>query len=152
MKSKCELVLEKYFELDKNKRVPFKLFLHLIMCKDCRKKIFMLSKAQKIVQKPLNVVAPVTDSVIENVLENYEVQNKLKINKNPISLVQWIFSGSAMIIMILFTIFLVDRLNSKELLMSYALMIAIAVTIYCVSFIWCNLDFFVKKLDVKLIK
>ena len=66
---KCSQMMEKYLELDKNTRLPVSVTTHLLFCKECRSKILLLSKAQKLTSQILKISSPVTDQSIINVLD-----------------------------------------------------------------------------------
>ncbi len=149
---KCESILEQYLDLDKNQKVPFSLTMHLLFCKSCRQKIKLLSKAQKIIKEPIELATPITDSVIQSVLQKIDEKQNIKIRKNPVNILQWVIAGILMLSMIAFSLEQVNKINSRDMVLSYVLMIAFAVIAYCASFVCCNLDFFVKKLNIKLVK
>ena len=79
---KCSQMMEKYLELDKNTRLPVSVTTHLLFCKECRSKILLLSKAQKLTSQILKISSPVTDQSIINVLEALPEDKIQKIRKN----------------------------------------------------------------------
>ena len=79
---KCSQMMEKYLELDKNTRLPVSVTTHLLFCKECRSKILLLSKAQKLSSQILKISSPVTDQSIINVLEALPEDKIQKIRKN----------------------------------------------------------------------
>ena len=149
---KCSQMMEKYLELDKNTRLPVSVTTHLLFCKECRSKILLLSKAQKLTSQILKISSPVTDQSIINVLEALPEDKIQKSRKNPINLTLWIIAGILMIALFIFPVFFTNKFYGETFSVSYALMISICVIIYCSTFVCCNMDFFVKKLNVKLVK
>lgn len=149
---KCSQIMEKYLELDKNTRLPLSVTAHLLFCKECRTKILLLSRAQKITAQPIQISSPITDKSIMNVLEMLPQDKIQKIRKNPVNLTLWIIAGILMIALFIFPVFFTNKFYGETISVSYALMISICVIIYCSTFVCCNMDFFVKKLNVKLVK
>ena len=117
---KCESIMNRYLELDKNEKVPFALTHHFLTCKHCQKNVRLLSQAEKIAPAPLTVKAPVTDSLIENIMKNLPEEAKSKA-RNPISVTKWIIAGIIMLIMMFVTILYANRFNNRDLLIAYAL-------------------------------
>ena len=64
----CEEIMNSYLLLDKDEKVPLKIFLHLFFCRKCRHQIKMLSYAEKQIAAPLNIQTPITDDSIKNVM------------------------------------------------------------------------------------
>ena len=47
MKAKCRHIMEKFYNVDKNRLLPVNISLHLMTCAECRKRVRMLTKAEK---------------------------------------------------------------------------------------------------------
>ena len=65
----CEEFMNRYLELDKNERIPFRLSMHLFFCRKCHRQIKMLAAAEKAAASPLKLQVPLTDASIKNVME-----------------------------------------------------------------------------------
>ena len=62
-------ILNDFFELDKNQRIPLALTFRLLFSKKCRNLVRLLTKAEKLASKPVAVQVPVTDESITAVLQ-----------------------------------------------------------------------------------
>ena len=143
---KCEEFMNRYLELDKNERIPFRLSMHLFFCRKCHRQIKMLAAAEKAAASPLKLQVPLTDASIENVMERIEPGAYRRMIEKPISIRNWIISGIAMITLLFVPILITNRMHSRDLSIAYAVLIAFCVTVYCCVFVFGNIDFFIKKI------
>lgn len=143
---KCASTINEYLSLDRNSRVPLHITMHLLNCKDCRRRIKLLAMADKAASAPLNVQVPVTDTAIENVMRTLKPELPEKSLINPVPMHNWIFFGILMILcMLVFAVFTKETENDA-LEVAYCLVFAACVIVYCALFVICNIDFFVKRM------
>ena len=90
---KCNKIIEKYLQLDKNQRLPLAITLHILSCKSCKNKIRMMSLAEESIKEPISIAVPITDNSIEQIMQKISPESYNKITKNPISMTNWIISG-----------------------------------------------------------
>lgn len=144
MKKNCEFYMDKYLELDKGQLLPLSLTLHLFTCRNCRKEIRALSKAEKASGKPLSVTVPANDPDITKAMQKIDPSyNPQKIH---VPLFQWIIAG-IVLILALFLLAIKTSPEGHSLNAIYYLFSAGAITVYCMLFVAANLDFFVKKIN-----
>jgi len=137
--------MDRYLELDKGERVPIDVTLHLLFCKKCRRDVSLMSRAEKLLSRPLKIPVPLTDTTIENILRTIDPQFSDISLKNPISMRNWIISG---VLMILFMfVFIFSRNISRNLDVAISLVFAGCVITYILTFVFSNIDFFVKKIS-----
>jgi hypothetical protein len=140
--------MDSFFELDKNQVIPLKLTVHLLLCKKCRKSVRLMTIADHVAKKTLEVHTPVTDASLLAIMQKIDPSfTQLKSDTIPhMSLVKWIIAGVILISTILsYGIFGLSslRLFQAPLYIFFAVIIAV----YCALFIGCNLDFFIKKIE-----
>ena len=143
----CDNAMSEYLMLDKNQHLPFRLTFHLLKCSECRRKIKMLSEAEKHIASPLKIPCPVTDETIKNVMMSVDPAAYEKFKARPVGLSHWIISGIVMIFMLVLSIYSTSEMQSPSLVLIYGLMTAFCVTLYCTVFVMSNVDFFVKKIS-----
>ena len=143
----CNQVMEEYLGLDKGERVPLKITLHFLTCKNCRNQARLLRRAERSsVPDPCRQTA-LNDAAILAVMNKIAAKSGGK--KNPISLSKWIIGGAAMVaLFIVFSLFAKPGSNHPLTVYTY-IELAALITAYCALFIRSNLDFFVKKIDTK---
>lgn len=135
--------------LDKNQMVPLNISLHLLFCNKCRQTIKMLKIAEKEIAEPLSMVSPVTDESIQKIMESVSEDVYKKIQKKSISFGSWIVTGLIMLFLLIVSIYTISLTNSRTLSIIYALLIAFCVTGYSATFVFGNIDVFVKKISGK---
>lgn len=143
---KCEQIIEKYLQLDKNQRLPASITLHLLSCKNCRNKIRMLSLAEEKIKEPVQLIT-VQFSTIESVIQKISPETYSAISKKPISLVNWIINGILVILFLGFSVIFATKFNSSSLTFVYTITSVAAIVTYCLAFVISNIDFFVKKIS-----
>ena len=137
-------ILNDFFELDKNQRIPLALTFRLLFSKKCRNLVRLLTKAEKLASKPVAVQVPVT-AVLQKLSPEFEAA----CSRSPFPLSRWIFAGVAMIgLMITFGI-LTKSSSSQTVVLPFYFLFATVVTSYCALFIGCNMDFFVKQIETR---
>ncbi|MGN0740214.1 MAG: hypothetical protein ACI4LX_08610 [Treponema sp.] len=143
----CNKVMDIYLGLDKGERVPFSATMHLLTCRKCRRQVRMLKSAENLARKPLEVPVPIDDESILSVMS--KIDPNYNSSKNPISISMWIIAGITMILFML--IFGLSRFHnvSEIIMISFYIIFAVAVTVYCSMFIGTNMDFFVKIMKTK---
>jgi len=146
-KKKCQKTMDDFFSLDKNERLPFIDSIHLLTCRECRTKVRLLTKAQKIIGKPLSMPLPLSDAGLNAVIENKSPE-WLK-NLKPVSMFNWVFSGLLMIVLFVCSGFFIEKIQNDFYMTIFYLIVGGVVSVYGAAFIGANLDFFIKKIDTK---
>lgn len=143
MNEKCENQMNTFLMLDKNQRLPLGLTLHLLKCPECRNQVRLMTMAERIAAKPLKVSVPVSAESIKEMVHGLNL-NWIK----PVSMTKWVVGGILMIIfMLFFSIFVrMFGFSNENLQLAFYLVFAGFVTIYCMSFVGANMDFFIKKI------
>lgn len=147
-KDKCKEIMDQFLMLDKNQKLPLKITLHLLACKECRTQIRLCSLAEKAASKPLNTNLPLDNTTLVSIMSkidaNYsEAPEQIK----HVSLAHWIIIGIVMLVAMLFYGIQTVSLNSTIMVVPFYLCFAGIVCVYCALFVGSNLDFFVKLFD-----
>ena len=130
---KCESIMERFLQLDKNERLPLSMTLHLLKCKKCRTQVHYLTLAEKYASKPLQ------NKSLKEILENMSAK--------PVSLTKWIIWGILMIfLMITFGIFL-NKIDRTSFAIIFNVMFGVMVTVYCALFVGTNIEYFIKTMS-----
>lgn len=144
---KCNKIIERYLQLDKNQRLPLSITLHILSCKSCKNKIRMMSLAEESIKEPISIEVPITDNSIEQIMQKISPESYNKITKNPISMTNWIISGIITILLLCASVIFASKFNSSTLTFIYTLISGTAIITYCCAFVISNIDFFVKKIS-----
>lgn len=144
---KCNKIIERYLQLDKNQRLPLSITLHILSCKSCKNKIRMMSLAEEAIKEPISIEVPITDNSIEQIMQKISPETYNKITKNPISMTNWIISGIITILLLCASVIFASKFNSSTLTFIYTLISGTAIITYCCAFVISNIDFFVKKIS-----
>lgn len=149
MKSKevCEKIMDSYIALDRGEVVPFKVWIHLLFCSQCRTEVRFLSLADKACSKPLTIERKTHESLSTSIMMSIQKdpESAMLFKPKEVSLKKWILSGLIMLFAMLFFGLNVYSQNTQIALPVY-LVFAIFITGYCALFVGSNLDFFIKKL------
>lgn len=137
--------MDLYLGLDKGERIPFKVTIHLLFCRKCRRDIKLMAQAEKLLSSPLKIPVPLTDTTIENILRTIDPKFSNIQLKNPISMRNWIIGGTLMILFMF--VFVFSRNISRDLDVAISLVFAGCVIAYILMFVFSNIDFFVKKIN-----
>ena len=135
---KCNKIIERYLQLDKNQRLPLSITLHILSCKSCKNKIRMMSLAEESIKEPISITVPIT---------KISPESYNKITKNPISMTNWIISGIITILLLCASVIFASKFNSSTLTFIYTLISGTAIITYCCAFVISNIDFFIKKIS-----
>lgn len=128
---KCEKIMDEFLSLDKYERIPLRITLHLLTCRECRSQVHYLTLAEKYASSPIR------PHQIKDMLETIEAK--------PVSMTKWIVSGILMILlMVIFGIFL-NKIDRTGFAIIFNIMFGVLVTVYCALFVGTNMDFFLKK-------
>lgn len=144
---KCNKIIERYLQLDKNQRLPLSITLHILSCKSCKNKIRMMSLAEEAIKEPISIEIPITDNSIEQIMQKISPESYNKITKNPISMTNWIISGIITILLLCASVIFASKFNSSTLTFIYTLISGTAIITYCCAFVISNIDFFIKKIS-----
>jgi hypothetical protein len=144
---KCNKIIERYLQLDKNQRLPLAITLHILSCKSCKNKIRMMSLAEESIKEPISIAVPITDNSIEQIMQKISPESYNKITKNPISMTNWIISGIITILLLCASVIFASKFNSSALTFIYTLISGTAIITYCCAFVISNIDFFIKKIS-----
>lgn len=143
---KCEQIIEKYLQLDKNQRLSTSITLHLLTCKECRNKIRMLSLAEEKIKEPV-IYNTIQYDTIESVMQKISPETYSSVTKKPVSMTKWIVSGIIAIFFLCISVIFAAKFNNSILTLLYTLTSGIAIVTYCFAFVISNIDFFVKKIS-----
>jgi hypothetical protein len=142
---KCEQVMDSFFSLDRDERLPLRDSVHLLFCKECRTKVRYLSKAQKLSAQPLSQRESLSKAGLNAVFDN-KTPEWMK-NLKPVSMFRWVLSGIIMIVFFVFSGLFLEKTQNDFYMTWFYLILGAAITAYGAAFIGANLDFFVKKID-----
>lgn len=148
--SKCDKIMDDFLLLDKNQKIPFKITLHLLACKECRTQVRLCSLAEKASAKPLKATLPLDNEELLAIMA--KINQKTDENSEKIkhvSLAHWIIIGIIMLVAMLFYGIQTVSLNTTVMVVPFYLCFAGIVCVYCALFVGSNLDFFVKLFDTK---
>lgn len=143
---KCEKVMNSFFELDKGERLELVDSIHLLFCKDCRTKVRLLTKSEKLAEKTLNLPVFNSGKSLAQLIKETRPQ-WLKIK--PVSMTRWILGGSFMLLFFIFSGHFLNKTQNQTYLIWFYLIFSVFVSSYCAAFIGTNMDFFIKKIDTK---
>lgn len=129
----CEKRMNEFMMLDKNERIPVKVTLHLLKCRECRTQVHYLTLAEKYAGEALK-----RKSLLER-LENMDVK--------PVSMGKWIVWGILMLVMMVISGLFLNESDSKSLAIIFNLLFGLLITAYCAIFVATNMDFFIKKIN-----
>lgn len=138
--------MDKYLMLDKGEMLPLSLIIHLLTCRECRRQIRLLSKAQKLAGKPLKITVSTSDRTITEAMQAIDINYDS--SKVHVPLFQWIAAGVLMIAAFFFFALFTET-QTHQVNAIYYLLFAGSITAYCLLFVGTNLDFFIKKIDIK---
>ncbi len=148
MKKNCDDYITEYLMLDKNQKIPFKLAFHLLSCKECRKMVKALTKAEKIAARPLKIKTPVNSEEITQIVRQIDPSYKPKNQK--INFINWIVAGIILIASMILTNVLTKGISASFLSFMVIMIFALLLVFYFFGFIYSNIEFFVKKIGTKL--
>lgn len=146
--TECNKIMDKYLMLDKGERVPLEVTLHLITCRECRRQVKILKKAERVAKVPLEIPVDMEDFSIAAVMAQIDPDFNPSA-KNPISIAKWIFGGISMILFMLTFRFSNYFDANKTVMISFYVLFALCVTAYCAMFVGSNMDYFVKLIGTK---
>jgi hypothetical protein len=146
-------MMDVFFALDKRERLPLRLTVHLLFCKECRTAVRLCTLAEKAAARPLFQDGEIADvaAIMEKVRAVYPIVG----NDHPfISLRRWIVLGVVMILAMIFVSFLTlggsaPGSNALALQFSSYIVFGGMIAVYCAFFVGSNMDFFVKQAHLK---
>ncbi len=157
---KCKDAIDRYIALDNNEAVPFSVTIHLLGCRQCRKIVRAMTSAANLYSKTM------TSQDSDNILTQKTMEKvnilvpdlmKIQAEKNSlpeVSFLPWIIIGIIMILgfaTIPFTSLgqWAVAIFKVNFIIPFTLVFATFVSVYCALFVGRNLDFFIKKFDLK---
>lgn len=147
--NKCENIMDKFYSLDKGEHLPFSASGHLLCCKECRTKVRLLTKAEKIIKRPLREIQTFDSDEIAQIIRNTTPgwMDKVK----PVSFTKWAVCGLLMTVFFIFSGHYIGLVHDdyETYQFWFYLIFALSVSAYCSAFVAANMDFFVKKIDTK---
>ena len=151
MKKTCDDVMDKFLMKDKNELLPLSVILHIIGCKECRTMVRRMTLAEKNARGALVKAVPHDNPTLDAVMQKVSALELSSGRKpKPVSLGGWIVSGILMIIaMMFFGFYTTPSTASSLLIITFYLLFALAIVVYCIAFVTSNLDFFVKKISLR---
>ncbi len=142
----CHKVMDTFFSLDKNQRLPLRVTAHLLVCKKCHTQVRLCTMAEQVCAESLRQPLPAGSDIAAGIMSRIAEHDELS-NAKPLTMRRWIFSGVAMIIALLAFCLSTTAATDPRLLVSFYLLFGGIVTAYCALFIGSNLDFFIKKIE-----
>jgi hypothetical protein len=141
-------MMDAFFALDKRERLPLRVTLHLLACKQCRTAVRLCTLAERAAAAPLFADGEVgdIDSVMEGIRAYAASQGRGREPRQFISLGRWILVGVAMILAMMCVGFVNLENNADTLQMSSYMVFGSMIAVYCAFFVGSNLDFFVKQI------
>lgn len=161
----CEKAFDRYLSLDRNERVPLGVTFHLLACSSCRTSVRRLTRAERMLSRPLVVrtapssffapasavsIEPSVEALMSRILSEDHVFAPLCPSEPRISLYRWVIVGLALVAG--FAIVPFSSIGAwtrvvfgNSFLIPFYLLCGVAVTIYGGLFVGTNIDFFVKK-------
>lgn len=146
-KEKCKKIMDQFLLLDKNQKIPLKITLHLLGCKECRTQVRLLSLAEKASAKSLNTKLPLNNDTLVSIMSKIKPKTVAPEKIKHVSLAHWIIIGIIMLVAMLVYGVQTVSLNSTFMVVPFYLCFAEIVCVYCALFVGSNLDFFVKLFD-----
>jgi hypothetical protein len=148
--NKCEAIMDSFFALDKDERLPLAVTLHILTCKKCRTQIRLCTLAERVNAAPLMKEA--NEEEIAALMQKLSAVLPFKKELHYISLRRWITLGVVMIFAMLLFAFITPVSIEPSLHLKFYLVFAGIVAIYCAFFVASNIDFFVKKIETIAIR
>lgn len=146
-KEKCKFYMDLFFQLDKSQILPAKLCFHLITCKSCRSQVRALTLAERTCSASIKKKKPLDNENLLNIMKKIDSSYQISTEIKPVSLKRWIISGVLMVIALFgFSFFNIKSINDS-ISISFYLVFASIITIYCIMFVIGNMDFFIKQID-----
>ena len=141
MKEKCQHIMEKFYTLDKGQILPASISSHLLSCRECRARVRLLSKAEKLVTEDLKQKVDVDSEEITRIVNRAMEKQKDFIK---VSFKSWGISG---LFVLIFCVLLDYLANAASPAVEFAASVfsGLSVSFYIMTFIGSNLDIFVKK-------
>lgn len=139
MSKKCSHIMERFLELDKNERIPLDMTAHILNCAQCRNQIKMYTQAEKLLcKKEENLFDFVPTSQVMEKLYPGSIKQK----KMPI--LHWLIIGIILLICMIFCSIAIQKFIPHLNPFGFIFIAGIICT-YCMMFVWCNMEYFVKK-------
>ena len=139
----CQNVMDTYFALDKNQRIPLKITLHLLSCKDCRTNIRMMTKAERILVKRHEDYSTYEGLTLFDIMQKIYPE---KYSLRKVSMKQWVITGIILVLCMIFaTILTAHAIPAIQVFV--CIFIGVVLSVYIALFIGTNLDFFVKRVE-----
>ena len=143
MNTKCIDYMETFYSLDKHERLPLKISLHLLFCKECRTKVRNLTTAEKLLLK--NALSKSEDSSkTATYVLNAISKTSLNYHEKKTSLRKWALSGTGLLACFLIIIPLLIIKGQDFLSLVSTISLSAVLCIWCFLFVGNNMDFFIK--------
>ena len=143
MNRKCIDYMETFYSLDKHERLPLKISLHLLFCKECRTKVRNLTTAEKLLLK--NALSKSEDSSkTATYVLNAISKTSLNYHVKKTSLRKWGLSGTGLLACFLIIIPLLIIKGQDFLSLVSTISLSAVLCIWCFLFVGNNMDFFIK--------
>ena len=135
--------METFYSLDKHERLPLKISLHLLFCKECRTKVRNLTTAEKLLLK--NALSKSEDSSkTATYVLNAISKTSLNYHEKKTSLRKWALSGTGLLACFLIIIPLLIIKGQDFLSLVSTISLSAVLCIWCFLFVGNNMDFFIK--------
>ena len=155
----CNEAINRYMILDKHEAVPFAVTLHLLRCKKCRSLVRALTQASNLYTSSFQAKADdaLTEKTmvkIQAAIPDFLSLQAEKYRLPNVSILPWAVVGILMIVGLAYMPFTEIGKWAAEnfklrFVIPFALVFSVFVSVYSAIFFYRNLDFFVKKFDLK---
>ena len=141
MKEKCQHIMEKFYQVDKNHILPVQISAHLMTCSECRKKVRLLTKAEKLVASDLKQHVDADSEEVTRIVNKAMKEQKDFIK---VSFRSW---GISAAVLFFFYVFLSIVSQDTDPMIQFAVntFTGLSLSFFIMSFIASNLDIFIKK-------
>lgn len=155
----CNEAINRYMMLDKHETVPFAVTFHLLRCKKCRSLVRALTQASNLYTSSFQTKAD--DALTEKTMVKIQaaIPDLLSLQAEKyrlpnVSILPWAVVGILMIVGLAYIPFTeIGKWAAENFRLSFVipfgLVFAVFVSVYSAIFVYRNLDFFVKKFDLK---
>ncbi|UTC62023.1 hypothetical protein E4O00_01885 [Treponema sp. OMZ 788] len=155
----CNEAINRYMMLDKHEAVPFTVTFHLLRCKKCRSLVRALTQASNLYTSSFHakadeVLTEKTMLKIQAAVPDFFSLQAEKYRLPNVSILPWAVVGVLMIVGLAYIPFTeIGKWAAENFKLSFvipfALVFSVFVSVYSALFVYRNLDFFVKKFDLK---
>ncbi len=158
---KCSEAINRYMALDKHETVPFAVTVHLLRCEKCRSLVRVMTKTARMYSSVLTETVTQDDSLMQKTMDkiNKALPGLMYLQaekaRSSVRLFPWVITGLTMTLGLASVPFTrigqwAVEIFQLRFIIPFALTFAAFVSVFSALFVGRNLDFFIKKFDLKL--